>query len=100
MRLRNAALFVALAVAWGSAFTVIKAGLEFFPPVLFAALRYDLAGVLMLGYAAYATDRWLPRGRPEWTLVGASGLFVIAGYNASRSSGPSASSSASSAWAS
>lgn len=82
MRLRNAALFVALAVAWGSAFTVIKAGLEFFPPVLFAALRYDLAGVLMLGYAAYATDRWLPRGRPEWTLVGASGLFVIAGYHA------------------
>jgi drug/metabolite transporter (DMT)-like permease len=82
MRLRNAALFVALAVAWGSAFTVIKAGLEYFPPVLFAALRYDLAGVLMLGYAAYATDRWLPRGRPEWTLVGVSGVFVIAGYHA------------------
>jgi len=52
MRFRNALLFVALAVAWGSAFTAIKAGLEFFPPVLFAAFRYDLAGVLMLGYAA------------------------------------------------
>jgi drug/metabolite transporter (DMT)-like permease len=82
MSARNAVRFGALAVAWGSAFTVIKAGLEFFPPVLFAALRYDLAGLLMLGYAGYATDRWLPRGRSEWTLIGVSGLFVIAGYHA------------------
>lgn len=82
MRFRNASLFVALALAWGSAFTAIKAGLEFFPPVLFAALRYDLAGVLMLGYAAYVTDRWRPRGRDEWTLVGIGGTFMIAAYHA------------------
>ena len=82
MRFRNAILFVALALAWGSAFTAIKAGLEFFPPVLFAALRYDLAGVLMLGYAAYVTDRWRPRGRDEWTLVGIGGTFMIAAYHA------------------
>jgi len=82
MRFRNAMLFVALAVAWGSAFTAIKAGLAFFPPVLFAAFRYDLAGMLMLGYAAYATDRWRPRGRPEWVLVGIGGTFLIAAYHA------------------
>lgn len=82
MRFRNAVLFVALAVAWGSAFTAIKAGLEFFPPVLFAAFRYDLAGVLMLGYAVYATDRWLPRGRDEWMLVGIGGALLIAAYHA------------------
>ncbi len=82
MRFRNATLFVALAVAWGSAFTAIKAGLDYFPPVLFAAFRYDLAGLLMLGYAVYATDRWRPRSRPEWTLVGVGGLFMIAAYHA------------------
>ena len=82
MRFRNAILFVALAIAWGSAFTAIKAGLEFFPPVLFAAFRYDLAGVLMLGYALYATERWVPRGRSEWLLVGISGTLMIAAYHA------------------
>lgn len=82
MRFRNAILFAALAVAWGGAFTAIKAGLEFFPPVLFAALRYDLAGVLMLGYAGYATDRWRPRTREEWVLVGIGGAFMIAAYHA------------------
>jgi len=82
VRHRNLALFVVLAVVWGSSFTAIKAGLEFFPPVLFAAFRYDLAGVLMLGYAAYATDRWRPRSRPEWATVGAGGALVIAAYHA------------------
>ncbi|AUX09537.1 DMT(drug/metabolite transporter) superfamily permease [Halalkaliarchaeum desulfuricum] len=79
---RNAILFVVLAAVWGSAFTAIKAGLDFFPPVLFAAFRYDLAGLLMLGYAVYATDRWRPRDRDEWLLVGIGGAFLIAAYHA------------------
>ena len=82
VRYRNLLLFVVLAVVWGSAFTAIKAGLEFFPPVLFAALRYDAAGVLVLGYAAYATSRWRPRTREEWQLVGVGGLLMIAAYHA------------------
>ncbi len=82
MRFRNPGLFLALAVVWGSAFTAIKAGLEFFPPVLFAAFRYDIAGVLMLGYAAYAADRWRPRSGDEWVLVGIGGGFMIAAYHA------------------
>jgi len=81
MRFRNAILFGVLALAWGSAFTAIKAGLEFFPPVLFAAFRYDIAGVLMLGYAVYVTDRWRPQDRDEWVLVGIGGVFMIAAYH-------------------
>ena len=81
-RYRNFGLFVVLAAAWGSAFMAIKAGLDYFPPVLFAAVRYDVAGVLMLGYAVYATDRWRPRGRSEWTLVGVGGALMIAAYHA------------------
>lgn len=80
-RYRNLALFLLLAVVWGSAFTAIKAGLEFFPPVLFAAVRYDLAGALMLAYAWIATDQPIPRTRPEWRLVGIGAVFMIAAYH-------------------
>ncbi len=60
-RYRNLALFLLLAAVWGSAFVAIKAGLAYFPPVLFAAIRYDIAAVLAhlalaasaLGYLVY-----------------------------------------------
>ncbi|WP_336359814.1 DMT family transporter [Haladaptatus sp. ZSTT2] len=81
MRYRNLLLFVFLAAIWGSAFMAIKAGLEFFPPVLFAALRYDIAAVFMLAYAVYVTDHWLPRTRSEWWLVTVGAVLMIAGYH-------------------
>ena len=80
--LRNAALFLLLAALWGSAFMAIKAGLEYFPPVLFAAIRYDIAGLLMFGYAVLATERWRPRTRPEWLTVGVGAALLIASYHA------------------
>lgn len=60
----------------------IKAGLEFFPPVLFAAIRYDVAGVIMLGYAAVVVDDPIPRTRGEWTLVALGATLLIAAYHA------------------
>jgi drug/metabolite transporter (DMT)-like permease len=82
VRYRNLLLFLVLAAVWGSAFVAIKAGLDLgFPPVLFAAVRYDVAGVLMLAYAAVATDRPLPRGREEWATVAVGATFLIAGYH-------------------
>ena len=59
----------------------IKAGLEFFPPILFAAFRFDIAGVVMLAYAAYANDTVVPRGREAWASVLVSALFIFAGYH-------------------
>jgi drug/metabolite transporter (DMT)-like permease len=82
MERTNTLLFLALAVMWGAAFTAIKAGLDYFPPVLFAAVRYDLAGVIMLGYAAYATDRWRPRTSEEYQAVLVGGTLLIAAYHA------------------
>jgi drug/metabolite transporter (DMT)-like permease len=81
-RYRNLLLFLALAAVWGSAFMAIKAGLQFFPPVLFAAIRYDIAGVLMLGYAAWVLDDPVPRGRGQWALVVVGSVLMIAGYHA------------------
>ncbi|WP_049935737.1 DMT family transporter [Haloplanus natans] len=80
-RYRNLALFLALATIWGSAFMAIKAGLNYFPPVLFAAIRYDVAGVLMLAYAAWAVDDPLPRTRGQWALVAVGSTLLIAGYH-------------------
>ena len=80
-RYRNLLLFFVLAAAWGSAFMAIKAGLAYIPPVLFAAFRYDIAGVLMIGYAVYATDHPVPRGSGEWALVGVGATLIIAGYH-------------------
>jgi drug/metabolite transporter (DMT)-like permease len=79
---RDGGLFVVLSVLWGSSFVAIKAGLAHIPPVLFASLRYDVAGVLLLGYAALATDRWLPRSRADWVEVLVGSVLLIAAYNA------------------
>ncbi|UWG48584.1 Permease of the drug/metabolite transporter (DMT) superfamily [Halanaeroarchaeum sp. HSR-CO] len=81
---RNVGLFVTLAAVWGTAFMAIKAGLDPFgpAPVLFAAVRYDIAGVIMLGYAFFAVDHWVPSGRDEWLLVGVGGTLMIAAYHA------------------
>jgi len=81
-RYRNLWRFLALAALWGSAFAAIKAGLDYFPPVLFAALRYDIAALVMLGYAVAVTDRAIPRGRREWAAVGVGAALLIAAYHA------------------
>ncbi|RZH67977.1 DMT family transporter [Natrinema altunense] len=81
-RYRNLILFLILATLWGSAFVAISAGLSYIPPLLFAALRYDIAGLLMLGYAVYAVEHWLPRGRLEWTQVAVGAVLLIAAYHA------------------
>ncbi|MWV38251.1 DMT family transporter [Natrialba sp. INN-245] len=80
-RFRNVGLFVILAALWGSAFVAISAGLRHFPPVLFAAFRYDVAGLLMFAYAVYAADRWRPRRRDEWAVVAVGAILLIAAYH-------------------
>jgi drug/metabolite transporter (DMT)-like permease len=81
-RYRNLGLFFVLAAVWGSAFVAIKAGLSEFPPVLFAALRYDVAGVVMLGYAASRANQWRPADRRQWATVLVGALLLIAAYHA------------------
>ena len=43
--------FVVLVLAWSSSFSVVKVGLDYAPPVLFAGLRTLLSGVIMTGVA-------------------------------------------------
>jgi O-acetylserine/cysteine efflux transporter len=68
---RHALLAVAVAVVWGVNFVVIDVGLDSFPPLLFAALRFALTAlpaVLFVGAP----------GVP-WRQVAAVGLFLSAG---------------------
>jgi len=76
--------WIFLSAVWGTAFMAIKAGLVAFAeaPVLFAAFRYDLAGLLVLGYTVITVDQWRPEKRGEWVLVLVGGAFMIAGYHA------------------
>lgn len=78
----NLALFVGLAAVWGSSFVAITAGLEYFPPLLCAALRFDLAALAMFAYVAVRADRWLPNNRTEWLSIATSGVFIYGVYHA------------------
>ncbi|WP_254837742.1 DMT family transporter [Natronomonas marina] len=78
-RLSATALFVTLATMWGLSFPAISVGLEYLPPLLFAAFRYDTAALLLLGYAVVATDSWRPVGRNNLEAVLWGGLFLVAG---------------------
>ena len=79
---RDALLFVLLSAIWGTSFMAIKVGLDYLPPVLFAAFRYDIAAVVMLGYAAVAVDYWTPRTKADYLTVLVEGVLIIALYNA------------------
>lgn len=81
-RYRNGGLFLTLCLIWGTTFVAISAGLLHFPPVLFAAFRYDLAAILLLAYVYVTADVWRPCGRTEWTEVAVGAVFLIAAYHA------------------
>ena len=79
----DVALLLLLSVIWGTAFLFITLGLDDFSPFLFAALRFDIAGPVVLA-AAFLWSRKdaLPRGRTQWTAVLATSALNILGYHA------------------
>ncbi|SEO67671.1 Permease of the drug/metabolite transporter (DMT) superfamily [Halogranum amylolyticum] len=81
-RYRNASLFSLLSLVWGSAFVVTKVGLDYLPPALFAAVRFDLAAVLLFGVAAVRDDRLWPRSRGDWRQIATGGALLIGAHHA------------------
>ena len=82
MRWPTPVLFVLVGVLWGGSFVAIDAGLPFFPPMLFAGIRYILAGALVLVYATLLSGRWLPTSKGDVASIGIAGVFIIAGHHA------------------
>lgn len=76
-------LLLFLALLWGTAFAFISAGLEYFSPVFFAALRFDLAGAFLMA-AALARRRGslLPIGARQWGAVVVAGAMMTGAYHA------------------
>src|SRR6476646_5709742 len=68
---RHAVLALVVAVCWAVNFVVIDIGLESFPPLLFAALRF--------GLIAFPAVFFVPRPDVRWLAVVAVGLFICVG---------------------
>jgi O-acetylserine/cysteine efflux transporter len=68
---RHAVLALVVAVCWAVNFVVIDIGLESFPPLLFAALRF--------GLTAFPAIFFVPRPDVRWPAVVAVGLFICVG---------------------
>lgn len=81
-RYQNLALFLLVAVLFGTVFVGIKAGLTAFPPLFFAALRFDIAAPLLLAYGAWRYDVWLPQSRADYVTIGVSAVTIVAANNA------------------
>ncbi len=75
-RLRTVGAFVTLAAVWGFSFLSIAVGLESLAPLLFAAFRYDVAAVVLLGYALVRGADWRPTAPADAAVV-AGGVFLV-----------------------
>lgn len=70
-------LFLAYGVLGASSFVGAKAGLPYFPPLLFGALRLDLGAALLLGYVYTTQSYWTPRTRPDIVSTLITGIFTV-----------------------
>ncbi|WP_436924000.1 DMT family transporter [Halosimplex amylolyticum] len=81
---RSLLAFLATSLLFGGTFVAAKAGLEYFPPLLFVALRFDVAAVALIAFAVVTRSRedLIPRTRGDVGGIVATGLFVIGLTNA------------------
>ncbi|WP_373689910.1 EamA family transporter [Halocatena marina] len=70
-------IFILLGILWRSSFVATEAGLPYFPPLLFAALRYYVAGIAILVYVFLTVDYCWPRSSRDWIVIGIAGAFLI-----------------------
>lgn len=75
-------LFVGLAAIWGLSFVAARAALTDITPVLLAAFRFDIAALVMLGYASMTTTKLIPSTQREWFTVIVGGVLFIALHHA------------------
>ncbi len=81
--LRGRALiaYILVCTVWGSTYLAIRVGVMHLPPLLFAGIRFVIAGLLLAGIMLAAGDR-LPRTSRDWKVLAITGLFLLLGGNA------------------
>ncbi|MCG8293643.1 MULTISPECIES: drug/metabolite exporter YedA [Pseudomonas] len=67
--------FLALYLVWGSTYLVIRIGVESWPPMLMAGVRFVIAGCLLYGFLRW---RGVPAPTwPQWRAAGAIGFLLL-----------------------
>ncbi|MUW13951.1 EamA family transporter [Halorubrum sp. CBA1125] len=79
--LRDAGLFCLLALLWGGSFVAIEVGLDYYPPVLYAAYRFDVAALALLSYVLLTESDPIPRTWDDLAAIGLSGGLSVAANN-------------------
>jgi drug/metabolite transporter (DMT)-like permease len=81
--LRGKALVAYLLVCtvWGSTYLAIRIGVQDLPPLLFAGVRFLIAGAILGAIVVAMGDR-LPRRARDWRVHAITGLFLLLGGNA------------------
>jgi drug/metabolite transporter (DMT)-like permease len=77
---RSAIGFIALAIVWGGGYPAIRAAVRGIDPLFLAAVRFDLVGLLVLGFAIYSGRRWWP-ARGDWGSILVGGGLLVALHN-------------------
>jgi drug/metabolite transporter (DMT)-like permease len=70
-------LYALLCVIWGSTWLVIKVGYGGLGPFTVAAIRFLIAGAVLVPVVPIMGARW-PRGHVEWTVVAFNGVVLFA----------------------
>lgn len=81
MSVRPITRFTVLSVIWGSAFASVRLGTGFFPPVLYAALCFGVAGAVLLMGIHLQYGQWLPSNDAARRVIGIIAALMVLVYN-------------------
>jgi drug/metabolite transporter (DMT)-like permease len=70
------AAWLAVCFIWGTTYLAIRVGLETLPPMLFAGLRFTVAGALLFAFVRGWQGASLPKGK-EWLSQALVGLMLL-----------------------
>ena len=78
-RWKTLAAFGIIYFVWGSTFLAIRVGVREVPPLLFAAMRFFIAGLAVVAWTAFRRETW-PTGRQWGSICLLAALIFVGDY--------------------